>query len=106
MPKILSDAALAQYERDGYYFQSPISWFRFRQKEKGKEKQNGWDLSPGYEGGDHVQFYRPIMPECFFCHADRVQPIKGTLNRFDLTKRSFDALAFATDIGTPHVTQF
>jgi arylsulfatase A-like enzyme len=26
--------------------------------------------------------------------------------RFDLMKRSFDALAFAADIGTPHVTQF
>jgi hypothetical protein len=26
--------------------------------------------------------------------------------RFDLLRRSFDALAFATDIGTPHVTQF
>ncbi len=26
--------------------------------------------------------------------------------RFDLMKKSFDALAFATDIGTPHVTQF
>ena len=26
--------------------------------------------------------------------------------RFDLLRRSFDALALATDIGTPHVTQF
>jgi arylsulfatase len=26
--------------------------------------------------------------------------------RLDLMKRSFDALAFATDIGTPHVSQF
>ena len=24
MPKILSDAALAQYERDGYYFPIPV----------------------------------------------------------------------------------
>src|SRR6267154_677688 len=44
--------------RDGYLFQSPISWFS--QKER-------WDLSPGYQNRDS-HFGRPLMPACLFCH--------------------------------------
>jgi Flp pilus assembly protein TadD len=59
-------------ERDGYLFQSPISWF----------SQRGlWDVSPGYEAGVH--FNRLIRPGCLFCHANQATPVEHTLNRYE-----------------------
>jgi Tetratricopeptide repeat len=57
--------------RDGSVWQSPVSWF------SGK---GVWDISPGYSSDAHFQ--RPITAACFYCHADRVEPIPNTMNRF------------------------
>ncbi len=54
-------------------FQSPLSWYRAR---------NDWDLSPGYENDAHPGFFRPITPECLFCHSQGPLPVEGTLNRY------------------------
>ena len=54
-------------EHDGRLFQSPISWY-------GQKKQ--WDLSPGYDV-NNLHFDRPIEPDCLFCHANRVEPIRA-----------------------------
>jgi Flp pilus assembly protein TadD len=59
-------------ERDGFLFQSPITWYVRKQK---------WDLSPGYEKSN-VHFDRPIQPDCLYCHANRVEPVAGTVNRY------------------------
>jgi Flp pilus assembly protein TadD len=57
---------------DGYLFQSPVSWYR----EKGV-----WDLAPSYrERNQH--FDRPVIPECLFCHCNRVEPVENTLNHY------------------------
>jgi tetratricopeptide (TPR) repeat protein len=57
--------------RDGYLFQSPISWFT--QKDK-------WDLSPNFTremlGG------RPVHAFCLYCHANHVTPWEGAINRY------------------------
>jgi predicted CXXCH cytochrome family protein len=58
-------------ERDGYLFQSPISWF----SDKGI-----WDLTPGLQVAEH--FDRPAQPSCLFCHSNRVEPVPHTLNRY------------------------
>jgi predicted CXXCH cytochrome family protein len=59
-------------ERDGHLFQSPIGWFA---------QQARWDLSPGYR--THNQhFGRPIEPDCLYCHANRFEPVAGTLNGY------------------------
>ena len=59
-------------DRDGFLFQSPISWFTQKQT---------WDLSPGFPrtwlNG------RPIGAECLFCHANRVRPREGTVNGYE-----------------------
>src|SRR5947209_2940305 len=57
-------------ERDGYLFQSPISWY---------SQQGIWDLSPGY--GEEEPFERPILPGCLACHANDADAVEGTLNR-------------------------
>jgi hypothetical protein len=59
-------------ERDGFLMQSPISWYT-------QEKR--WDLSPDSLARNN-HFERPIEPTCLFCHADRFEPAKGTVNRY------------------------
>jgi predicted CXXCH cytochrome family protein len=59
-------------ERDGFVFQSPISWYVEKQK---------WDLAPGY-AQMNVHFDRPVASTCLYCHANRVEPVAGTINRY------------------------
>jgi predicted CXXCH cytochrome family protein len=58
-------------ERDGSLLQTPVSWYA---------EKNGWDLSPGF-----TRVYPPdraVEPVCLFCHANRVEPVAGTRNRY------------------------
>ncbi len=57
--------------RDGYVFQTAISWF----------SQKGiWDLSPGFNAG--VVPGRAVMSGCLFCHANHAEPVPGYVNRY------------------------
>jgi hypothetical protein len=58
-------------ERKGYLFQSPISWY---------SSKGIWDLTPGLQVEEH--FERPAQPSCLFCHANAVEPVAGTVNRY------------------------
>jgi hypothetical protein len=60
-------------ERDGRLFESPISWYSQKAR---------YDLSPGYEH-DNVHFNRPIEASCLYCHANRVEPVGLTVNRYE-----------------------
>lgn len=57
--------------RDGFVFQTPISWFS--QKER-------WDISPGFARWACAG--RLVTAECLHCHANRVEPVEGTRNRY------------------------
>jgi tetratricopeptide (TPR) repeat protein len=59
-------------ERDGYLFQTPISWF---------SQKRVWGLSPGF--GPALFGGRPIAAECLYCHAHRARPRPGTDNGYD-----------------------
>jgi hypothetical protein len=59
-------------EHDGFLFQSPLTWYSRKQR---------WDLSPGFEVFNS-HFDRPIQPNCLYCHANRVEPIAGPINRY------------------------
>ena len=61
------------FERDGFLFQSPISWY---------SQERRWDLAPGY-ARDNPHFGRAIDRDCLFCHANRVKPVAGTENRYE-----------------------
>ena len=54
-------------------FQSPLSWYTER---------GAWDLSPGFEKDARPDFFRPVTPDCLFCHSGNVRPRAGTLNRY------------------------
>ena len=59
-------------DRDGFLFQSPISWYA---------RQGRWDLSSGYRGRN-PHFDRAVIATCLYCHANRVEPVEGTVNRY------------------------
>ena len=40
--------------------QLPVAWY--------SENGGYWDMSPGYDRKDHLDFRREITPECMFCH--------------------------------------
>ena len=62
-------------ERDGYLFQSPISWYA---------QEQHWGISPGYaEFTTQPNFERPIQPDCLYCHTNQFHPVAGTLNRYE-----------------------
>jgi hypothetical protein len=63
--------------RDGYLFQTPISWYT---------QKKLWDLSPGF--GPLQLTGRAVSPDCFFCHTNRVQYVEGSVNRY--TEPVFD----------------
>ncbi|AMV23967.1 hypothetical protein VT84_06200 [Gemmata sp. SH-PL17] len=55
----------------GAVWQTPVSWF-------GPEDR--WDVSPGFHLGSMAR--RAIVPECLYCHVDRVEPVPGADNRY------------------------
>lgn len=57
---------------DGYLFQSPITWF---------SQANNWNLSPGFQT-KNLHFGRTIDSRCLFCHANRVEPVPHSTNRY------------------------
>ncbi|HUR53213.1 MAG TPA: tetratricopeptide repeat protein [Gemmataceae bacterium] len=56
---------------DGSVWQSPVSWF---------SPDARWNLSPGFDMGTGGR--RAIVPECLFCHVDRVERVAGSVNRY------------------------
>ncbi len=60
-------------KRDGFLFESPITWYTQKQR---------WDLSPGFERTDN-HFDRAISPTCLYCHANRVLALAGPDNRYE-----------------------
>jgi len=59
-------------ERDGFLFESPITRYA---------KDDRWGLSPGYETRTST-FDRPILPDCLFCHTNRVEQVTSAINRY------------------------
>jgi predicted CXXCH cytochrome family protein len=59
-------------EKDGYLFQSPISWFT---------QAGAWDLSPGFASFFPGQ--RVVEPQCLSCHANQAVPVADTRNRYE-----------------------
>jgi len=59
-------------ERDGFLFESPITWYAQRQ---------AWDMSPGYDEREHHSFHRNVSQECLHCHVGQVKSLEGSQYR-------------------------
>ncbi len=59
-------------DRDGFLFESPITFY---------PRDRHWGLSPGYDIRNH-HFTRPILADCLYCHANRVERTTGAVNRY------------------------
>jgi predicted CXXCH cytochrome family protein len=57
--------------RDGYLYQSPVSWFSQKKR---------WDLSPGF--GPGLLAGRGMRAACLFCHCNQAAPVTDTVNRY------------------------
>ncbi len=72
------------FQRDGYLFQTPISWY---------SQKRVWDLSPGLSSASTAG--RPVVPECLFCHANHAQIREDTLNAYE--QPIFDGFAIGCE---------
>jgi tetratricopeptide (TPR) repeat protein/catechol 2,3-dioxygenase-like lactoylglutathione lyase family enzyme len=72
------------FDRDGYVFESPISWFSQKQI---------WDISPGFK--ELSLSGRPITANCLFCHCNRANSMKDSLNHYQ--KPIFDGYAIGCE---------
>ena len=60
--------------REGALYQDPITWY---------SQSQHWDLSPGYDPGDHPRFERQMSDGCVVCHAGRANRQPEARNRFE-----------------------
>lgn len=67
-------------ERDGFYFESPATWYT---------DPKAWKLSPGYETGN-LGFQRPVELRCLVCHAGRVESVDRSPQRVTLPSLAID----------------
>jgi hypothetical protein len=72
------------FDRDGYLYESPISWF---------SQKNFWDISPGFV--ESILSGRPITANCLFCHSNHVRPIPNSLNHYE--KPVFDGYSIGCE---------
>jgi hypothetical protein len=59
-------------EREGYLFQTPISWF---------SQKKIWEVSPGF--GPDLLPGRKVRGGCLYCHANRARPRAGYEDRYE-----------------------
>jgi hypothetical protein len=71
-------------DRDGYLFQSPVSWY---------SRKGIWDKSPGFSNS--VRAGRPVTVTCLYCHANRTRPVAGYVNRYE--KPIFEGMAIGCE---------
>ncbi|HKA06675.1 MAG TPA: multiheme c-type cytochrome, partial [Gemmataceae bacterium] len=57
--------------QQGAVWQTPISWYGYESR---------WDQSPGFDLGNGGR--RGIVPDCLFCHVNRVDPVPESVNRY------------------------
>jgi predicted CXXCH cytochrome family protein len=61
-----------------YLLESPLSWY----------KTAGWDVSPGYESMQVLDFDRPVTENCLFCHAGQPKAIDSDGRRVPASRIS------------------
>jgi hypothetical protein len=64
------------WQRDGFLFQSPITWYTHP-----TDGKPHWGLSPGYETNP-FHFHRRVDSRCVYCHCQEARPIPDTVNRY------------------------
>ncbi len=62
------------YEKNGYLYQAPITFYTQDQK---------WDFAPGFAGGFNSRFDRIIGTECMNCHNSYSDQPEGSENKYE-----------------------
>jgi hypothetical protein len=58
-----------------YLLESPLSWYQ----------SSAWDVSPGFESLQLLDFDRPITANCLFCHAGKARFADADGRRLDIS---------------------
>ena len=74
-------------ERSGRLFQAPVTFFT---------RVGRWEMSPGYDTGDHIGFTRRVTANCLFCHSGRVNSLNESGDVF-ATPRVFAEAAIGCE---------
>jgi predicted CXXCH cytochrome family protein len=73
-----------------YLFESPVSYYT---------QTKSWEVTPGYETEQDLDFTHQISSRCLFCHTGSVNLIGGTANQFG--DPPFTAISCARCHGSP-----
>jgi len=63
------------FERGGYLYQIPVTWYAQDAK---------WGLAPKFQGGNNYRFSRVITDECMACHNAPPTFVEGSENKFEM----------------------
>lgn len=75
------------FEREGYWFESPINWYGKRQV---------WDMAPNYLSASEAPMTLPVDPGCLHCHASGVAPaLKDARNHYAAEPFAYGGIACA-----------
>lgn len=62
------------FERDGFWFESPVNWYA---------KKQLWDMAPSQIGVREMPLTMLVSPDCLRCHASEVQAsLPGSRNHY------------------------
>ena len=62
------------FERDGFWFESPVNWYA---------KKQLWDMAPSQIGVHEMPLTMLVSPDCLHCHASQVQEsLPGSRNHY------------------------
>ena len=62
------------FERDGFWFESPVNWYT---------KKQLWDMAPSQIGVHEMPLTMLVSPDCLHCHASQVQEsLPGSRNHY------------------------
>lgn len=66
------------YERNGYLFQAPITFYT---------QDEIWDFAPGFDGDNNTRFSRTIETECMNCHNSYPEHVNGSENKYSFVDK-------------------
>lgn len=66
------------YESDGFFFQSPMTWY---------SQIDRWEMSPGYDKADHKSFTRTVSQDCLFCHVGMIERSTDNAGKFRVVEQ-------------------
>src|SRR5439155_13775416 len=86
-------------EVDGFLVESPVTWYRSRNK-----GGPGWGMSPGYDVPQQEGFQRAVSEHCLICHAGQAAALGGTAHKMRVSEAAIGCER-CHGPGSPHIAR-